>query len=70
MTARYVIEVHTTDGATFLHSPSEGDPFDPLGSAMDVAEQIADDGVWNMETTTFYPPHSIRSLAVRETEQN
>jgi hypothetical protein len=69
MPARYVIEVRTLDGS-FTFTPAEGDPFDPLGSAMDAAERLAEEGVWNMETTTFYPAHSIRALAVRETHQN
>lgn len=71
MPARYVIEVSLVDGGSFLYTPPEGgDPFDPLGNAMSVAEQIADEGVWDLENTVFHPPHSIRRLAVRETHQN
>lgn len=71
MASQHIIEIHAVDGVTFTYDPPEGEnPFDPFGNAMEVAEQIADEGVWNMETHTFYPPHSIVSLSIRERNQH
>lgn len=71
MASQHIIEIRTADGTVFTYDPPDGEnPFDPLGNAMEVAEQIADEGVWNMETQTFYPPHSILSLSIRERNQH